>query len=107
MRSTGTFSRGREVVRTRDFRVLFGSRICSQFADGLFQAVIVASVIFDPDKQNTAVGFAKVTALLAVPYSLIGPFAGVFVDRWRRESILRWTPVVRAAAALLLLGGES
>ncbi len=107
MRSSGTLSRGREVVRTRDFRVLFGSRICSQFGDGLFQAVIVASVIFDPDKQNTAVGFAKATALLAVPYSLIGPFAGVFVDRWRRESILRWTPVVRAAAVLLLLGGEN
>ena len=42
-----------------------------------------------------------------VPYSVIGPFAGVFVDRWRREAILRWTPLVRAAAALLLLGGES
>jgi predicted MFS family arabinose efflux permease len=80
--------------------------VCSQFADGLFQAVIVASVIFAPDKQNTAVGFAKATAVLVVPYSVIGPFAGVFVDRWRREAILRWTPLVRGAAALLLLGGE-
>jgi predicted MFS family arabinose efflux permease len=105
--ASATRSRAREVVRARDFRVLFGSRICSQFADGLFQAVIVASVIFAPDKQDTAVGFAKATALLVLPYSLIGPFAGVFVDRWRREAILRWTPLVRAAAALLLLGGEN
>jgi predicted MFS family arabinose efflux permease len=101
-----TVQRAREVVRTRDFRLLFGARVCSQFADGLFQAVIVASVIFAPDKQNTAVGFAKATAVLVVPYSVIGPFAGVFVDRWRREAILRWTPLVRGAAALLLLGGE-
>jgi predicted MFS family arabinose efflux permease len=101
-----TIQRAREVVRTQDFRLLFGARVCSQFADGLFQAVIVASVIFAPDKQSTAVGFAKATAVLVVPYTLIGPFAGVFVDRWRRESILRWTPLVRAAAALLLLGGE-
>ena len=57
-----TVQRAREVVRTRDFRLLFGARVCSQFADGLFQAVIVASVIFAPDKQNTAVGFAKATA---------------------------------------------
>jgi predicted MFS family arabinose efflux permease len=101
-----TLARAREVVRTRDFRFLFGARLCSQFADGLFQAVIVASVIFAPDKQDTAVGFAKATAVLVLPYSLIGPFAGVFVDRWRRERILRWTPLVRAAAVLLLLGGE-
>ncbi|HEY7280696.1 MAG TPA: MFS transporter [Actinomycetota bacterium] len=100
-----TVQRAREVVRTRDFRLLFGARVASQFADGLFQAVIVASVIFAPDKQSTAVGFAKATAVLVVPYSIIGPFAGVFVDRWRRESILRWTPLVRGAAAVLLLGG--
>jgi len=101
-----TLQRAREVVRARDFRWLLGARVCSQFSDGLFQAVIVASVIFAPDKQSTAVGFAKATAVLVVPYSILGPFAGVFVDRWRRESILRWTPLVRAAAALLLLGGE-
>ena len=101
-----TIQRAREVVRAHDFRWLFGARVCSQFADGLFQAVIVASVIFAPDKQSTAVGFAKATAVLVVPYSILGPFAGVFVDRWRREAILRWTPVVRAVAALLLLGGE-
>src|SRR5262245_59721889 len=101
-----TIQRAREVVRTRDFRWLFGARVCSQFADGLFQAVIVASVIFAPDKQSTAVGFAKATAVLVVPYSILEPFAGVFVDRWRREAILRWTPLFRAAAALLLLGGE-
>src|SRR5436190_11743246 len=99
-------ARVREALGGRDFRVLLGSRIASQFADGLFQAVIVASVIFAPDKQDTAVGFAKATAVLVVPYSILGPFAGVFVDRWRREAILRWTPLVRAAVALLLLGGE-
>jgi predicted MFS family arabinose efflux permease len=103
---TSAVARAREVLRTRDFRFLFGGRVCSQFADGLFQAVIVASVIFSPDKQDTAAGFAKATAVLVVPYSVIGPFAGVFVDRWRRELILRWTPVARAAAVLLLLGGE-
>jgi len=104
--SASAVARAREVLRTRDFRFLFGGRVCSQFADGLFQAVIVASVIFSPDKQDTAVGFAKATAVLVVPYSVIGPFAGVFVDRWRRELILRWTPVARAAPVLLLLGGE-
>ncbi|MFL5799296.1 MAG: MFS transporter [Actinomycetota bacterium] len=105
-RSSGTMDRARAALGSRDFRFLMGVRLASQFADGLFQAVIVASVIFAPDKQSTAVGFAKATAVLVVPYSVLGPFAGVFVDRWRRERILQITPLVRAAAALLLLGGE-
>jgi MFS family permease len=105
-RSKSAMDRARAALASRDFRLLMGVRLASQFADGLFQAVIVASVIFAPDKQNTAVGFAKATAVLVVPYCVLGPFAGVFVDRWRRERILQITPLVRAAAALLLLGGE-
>ncbi|MBA3906922.1 MAG: MFS transporter, partial [Pseudonocardiales bacterium] len=42
-----------------------------------------------------------------LPYSLVGPFAGVFLDRWRRQRVLLTANVVRAAivvaAALLLL----
>ena len=107
MKPGSTLARAREVLESRDFRWLFATRLVSQLADGLFQAVIVASVVFGPDKQNTAVGFAKATAVLVVPYSVLGPFAGVFVDRWRRERILALTPLVRAVAALLLLAGES
>ncbi|HEX9376158.1 MAG TPA: MFS transporter [Actinomycetota bacterium] len=106
MKRGTTLARAREVLESRDFRWLFATRIVSQLADGLFQAVIVASVVFGPDKQDTAVGFAKATAVLIVPYSVLGPFAGVLVDRWRRERILSLTPLVRAAAALLLLAGE-
>jgi len=102
----GTLARGREVLQSREFRLLFGSRVISQLGDGLFQAVLVASVVFSPEKQSTTVGFAKATALLVVPYSVIGPFAGVFVDRWSRRRILVVTPLVRAAAMLLLLLGD-
>src|SRR5436190_2760528 len=101
----GAAERAREALRSDDFRRLFGARIASQLGDGLFQAVIVASVIFSPEKQSTTVGFAKATAVLVVPYSILGPFAGVFIDRWRRRRILVVTPVLRALAALLLLPG--
>lgn len=37
-----------------------------------------------------------------VPYSLIGPFTGVFVDRWSRRRLLIWTNVCRAAVLLSL-----
>jgi hypothetical protein len=37
---------------------------------------------------------------LLLPYSLIGPFAGVLLDRWSRQRVLSLTNVVRAIAVL-------
>ena len=34
-------------------------------------------------------------AVLLLPYSLIGPFAGVLLDRWRRQRVLLWSNVLR------------
>ena len=36
-------------------------------------------------------------ALTLLPYSLLSPFMGVFVDRWPRRGLLVWTNVIRAA----------
>jgi MFS family permease len=101
----GTLGRAREALASRDFRHLFAARIVNQAADGLFQIAVLSSVVFDPQDQSTAVGFAKAAALFAVPYSLVGPFAGVFIDRWSRRRILAVAPLIRAAAALLTLFG--
>jgi MFS family permease len=95
----------REVLSARDFRYLLGLRLSTQLGDGLFQAVLVGSVVFDVQKQSTAVGFAKALAILVVPYSLVGPFAGVFIDRWSRRAILVTTPLARVAFALLVIAG--
>jgi MFS family permease len=54
-------------------------------------------VFFSPEQQTTAGKAAAAFAVLLLPYSLIGPFAGVFIDRWSRRQILVWAPVVRAA----------
>src|SRR2546430_13935742 len=97
--------RVRDVLSRRDFRHLLGLRLATQLGDGFFQAVLVGSVVFSPTKQSTTVGFAKALAILVIPYSTIGPFAGVFIDRWPRKRILVATPLVRAALALLVIGG--
>ena len=101
----GTLARARVVLSLRDFRQLVFVRLCTQFGDGLFQAVILGSVVFSPTKHSTSVGVAKALAILVVPYSLVGPFAGVFIDRWPRKLILVVTPLVRAGLAFLAIGG--
>ncbi len=99
----GSFERAREALRSPDFRRLFLIRLASQFGDGLFQASLVASVVFAPEHQTTAAGFAKATAVVSLPYSLIGPFTGVFIDRWPRRRILVVAPLLRIAGAGLVL----
>ncbi|HEX8099094.1 MAG TPA: MFS transporter [Actinomycetota bacterium] len=54
-------------------------------------------------------GVARAYALLVIPFSLIGPLAGVLIDRWSRRRILVGTPLIRAigAAALVPIRGTS
>lgn len=82
----------------------------SQLADGLLQAYLVARLVFlDPEGTGTALGVAKAYAILVIPFSIVGPFAGVFIDRWSRRRILELTPLVRTAfvVALLPMSGDS
>ena len=79
----------------------------SQLADGLFLAAVLLTVVFLPEQQSTLRGFALATTLFLLPFSLLGPFAGVFVDRWRRRRILVAVPLIRAGASLLVLPGTA
>jgi predicted MFS family arabinose efflux permease len=99
----GTLERIRGALASPDFRKLVGIRLVSQSSDGLFQASLVASLVFSPENQDTAVGFLKATAIVALPYSVLGPFVGVFIDRWRRRAILVRAPWVKAACVWLVL----
>ena len=103
MAGPGTLERIRGALGSPDFRKLVQIRLVSQSCDGLFQASLVASVVFAPEQQDTAVGFLKATLLVLLPYSILGPFTGVFIDRWRRRRILIGAPWVKFACAWLVL----
>jgi MFS family permease len=99
----GTVARAREALRSPDFRRLFAIRLVSQSADGLFQSALVASVVFSPERQSTTTGFAIATLIVSLPFSIIGPFTGVFIDRWSRRRILVIAPLLRTALVGLAL----
>jgi predicted MFS family arabinose efflux permease len=103
MTGPGTLERIRGALAGPDFRKLFVIRLVSQSSDGLFQSALVASVVFSPEQQNTAVGLLKATLIVALPYSILGPFTGVFIDRWRRRRILLLAPWAKAALVGLVL----
>jgi predicted MFS family arabinose efflux permease len=96
-------ARARAALGGADFRRLFGIRLSGQCGDGFFQAALVASVVFAPTDQSTTVGLFIAALLTALPFSILGPFVGVFIDRWPRRTILRLSPFVKVALVGLVL----
>src|SRR5436305_13365310 len=78
------------------FPSLYGTRVVAQAADGIFQASLASAVFFNPDHQTDPRQAAAGFVILLLPYSLVGPFAGVFLDRWRRQRVLVRANFVRA-----------
>ncbi|MEU6490655.1 MFS transporter [Streptomyces sp. NPDC046984] len=98
----------RVLLRFRDFRRLLTVRLLSQGADGVYQVALAAYVVFSPEKQTSPGAIASAMAVLLLPYSLVGPFAGVLLDRWRRRQVFLHGNLLRAvlacATAVLMLG---
>lgn len=83
------------------FGRLLAVRIASQFGDGLFLAGLAGAILFNPDRAATPWAIAGSFAVLFLPYSLVGPFAGALMDRWDRRYVL----VGANAARIVLIAG--
>jgi MFS family permease len=96
------------LLRGRWFRRLFAVRVTSQFADGFFQVALASYVIFSPERQPSPAAIAGTLAVVLLPFSILGPFVGVFLDRWSRRQILALSNAIRVVlVALIALGVAS
>jgi MFS family permease len=104
-----TRQRVREVFASSGFRRLVATRVTSQLGDGLFQLATAKLLLFDDPGPNPALTLTILVAVTLIPFSVIMPFVGVFIDRWDRRKILERTPLARAALSAVLpltaLGG--
>ena len=91
----------RSVRSLTDFWRLLQLRMASQFADGLFQAGLAGGLLFNPERAADPLAVAGAFAVLFLPYSVLGPFAGALLDRWDRRVVL----IVANAARLVLVIG--
>ncbi len=71
--------------------------------DGILQAALAAFVVFSPERQATPLAIATSFGILLLPYSFIGPFAGVFLDRWRRRQVLVYANWLRAITTVVMI----
>ena len=100
----------RAVLQGSRFRRLFGTRLVSQFSDGIYQAGLAGFVFFNPEQHTGAGEVAAAFAVLLLPFSVVAPFAGVLIDRWPRRQVLLLSSVFKAVlatvTAFLVAGGE-
>ena len=97
----------RSVRGLPEFQRLLELRLVSQFGDGLFAAGLAGAILFNPEREATPLAIAGSFAVLYLPYSLLGPFAGALLDRWDRRGVLIVANLARVvfmgAVALVLL----
>jgi MFS family permease len=101
----------RLLLQGRGFRRLFAVRVTSQCTDGVFQVALASYVLFSPERAPDAGSIAAGLAALLLPFSVLGPFVGVFLDRWSRRQVLVFANLLRvvpvAAVALTIrVGGD-
>ncbi|OBI87391.1 MFS transporter [Mycobacterium sp. 1245805.9] len=88
MQSRAPVDLWRSVRGLPNFWRLLEVRMASQFGDGLFQAGLAGALLFNPDRAADPMAIARAFAVLFLPYSLLGPFAGALMDRWDRRLVL-------------------
>lgn len=93
----------RSLLRERKFRALYTTRLVGQFGEGFFNTALASFVLFSPERQPNATAVAAAFAILLIPYSILGPFIGVFIDRWSRRNILVWAYVLKALMVLPII----
>ena len=89
----------RDLLRHRDFRLLFAGQTLSMFGD-MAMLLVLAMWAKELTGSNGIAG--SVFAVLALA-SLLAPLTGVLIDRFRRRTVMIFVDVATAAVVLLLL----
>ena len=92
-----------ELLGMAGFRRLLAVRLASQFGDGLFQAGLAWLILLAPERHQTPAAVAGAAVVILLPFTLVGPFAGVFLDRWSRRQVLVYGQAARVALVALLV----
>lgn len=92
------------LVKERQLRRLVGVRALSQGGDGLFEVGLASLFFFSPERASTTAGVALAFAVMLLPFTLVGPWAGVLLDLWRRRSVMIYANVLRAGLVVVIAG---
>ncbi|MDP3804622.1 MAG: MFS transporter, partial [Candidatus Omnitrophota bacterium] len=90
--------RFRDVLKDKNFLFLWLGQVISNFGDRLNQMALVALIY--QRSPGSAIALAKLISFTIIPVFLIGPIAGVWVDRLNRRNIMIIADVLRGILVL-------
>jgi MFS family permease len=87
----------RAVLRIPDFRRIWAAQAVSDVGDGLTNLTLLLVAI---NLTGSTAAVALMAIALALPAIVVGPIAGVYVDRWDRRRVMLASDLARAAIVL-------
>jgi MFS family permease len=88
------------VLRNRLFLLIWAAQVLSQTAQNVVNFALVVEV---ERLTHSSTNVSWVIVAFSLPALLLGPSAGVFVDRASKRAVLLWTNVLRAALMLVFV----
>lgn len=77
-------------------------RWTGQLTDGIFQSALASFILFSPERQPDAIKAALAFAVVLLPYSIVGPYVGIFLDRFSRKRVVQIANLFRAANLIII-----
>ncbi len=79
---------------------LWWAQLISQFGDRIHQMALIG--LISQRTPGSAIGLAKILSFTIIPVFIVGPIAGVLVDRWDRRRTLLLCDIVRGVLVLMI-----
>jgi DHA3 family macrolide efflux protein-like MFS transporter len=96
---TGRAGSGWDLLRTRNFGLLFSGQAVSQIGDSMNK---VALLWFVYELTGSAFKMTVIGLLQTIPPLVFGPLIGVYLDRMRKKPVMIWVDFIRAGLVMLI-----
>ncbi len=85
-------------IKNRNFLRLWIAQLISQFGDRVHQMALVGLIA--ERSPGSVTDLAKLLAATIIPVFIVGPIAGVYVDRWDRRITMFFSDLIRGLLVL-------
>ncbi len=89
-----------ELFQNKNFSFLWFSQTISNFGDRLNQMALIGLIY--ARTPGSTIELAKLMSFTIIPVFLIGPIAGIYVDRWNRKYTMIFCDIARGSLVLLI-----
>ena len=93
-------ARVRELLKDKNFFLLWFAQIVSNFGDRLNQMALIGLIYIRT--PGSTIELAKLLSFTIIPVFIIGPIAGICVDRWNRRVTMIICDLIRGGLVLLI-----